>query len=262
MIRALLLSAGLLCVPWVLYAQERLVLGSAGPEEEQKIAQELRQDLERVGQVQSMYQQQASLLYQGKKIKTLSRDEQEPIILHLKGEHGVQFEEPTIPDIDPNMLRELEKIARERVKELLKDYKKNATEKQNFPACLKDESILLSKMKKNDPKRANRSELLFIAEALKPDDEDTSEPFGKGVKVKVFPNQVYRDYLGLVAPFGFSCLPFRIHVGARGLEMLRGEIALRNYDESPTGELDRTIKLKWDNFKRRARMEDMSEAVE
>jgi hypothetical protein len=257
-----MLSAGLLCVPLVLTAQERLVLGSAGPEEEQKIAQELRQDLERVGQVQAMYQQQAALLYKDRKIKTLSREEQEPIILHLKGEHGVEFQEPTIPDIDPQALKEIEKLTREKVKEMMANYKKEATAKQSFPACLKDETILISQMKKNDPKRANRKELLFISEALKPDEDDKSEPFGQGVKVKVFPNQVYKEYLGLVAPFGFSCLPFRVHLGARGLEMLRGEIALRNYDENPKGELDRTIKLKWEDFKRRARMDDMSGAVE
>lgn len=78
--------------------------------------------------------------------------------------------------------------------------------------------------------------------------------FGESTKVITLNDSVYDDYQKLIAPLGFNCLPLRYHMGPRGIELLRGEEALKNFDTTTRGKLHPEVARVWRSYQRKARL--------
>jgi hypothetical protein len=52
---------------------------------------------------------------------------------------------------------------------------------------------------------------------------------------------------------GFSCLPVRMHVTKKGLVLIEGEDAIKNYDQDEKGRLDKGVERLWQALKIRYR---------
>lgn len=181
-----------------------------------------------------------------------------PPILHIKSKGGIKFIKI---EADPKVKEEIEKnipkVAEYNYKAMIADFEREITEKATIPLCKDTKSKIIQTVAQLTKQQASRLQpVLMIQKDLVPQDERIA--FGINTKVMTFEVTTLAGLPDFLKMTGFECLPSRMHVSKKGLLLIQGEDALKNYDQDEKGRLDKGVERLWQALKIRYRAEESS----
>jgi len=181
------------------------------------------------------------------------------ILLHIKGNTGIKFERYEIDQETVDRTKKLvTELATSEYQKYLSDFTKELKSKVLIPLCEEDKLKLLMPLKKLDKsKLPSLKSVLMYQKELKPQDEKLA--FGLDTYLMPFATEIPDGIPDFLKMTGFDCLPARMHVTKKGLVMVMGPSALRNYDISEDGVLDRSVERLWEDLKSFYRSKGRSE---
>jgi hypothetical protein len=179
-----------------------------------------------------------------------------PPILHIKSKGGVKFIKI---EIDPKVKEEVEKnipkVAEYNYRAMVADLERELHEKSTIPLCKDSKTRVIQSVAQLTKQQAIRLQpVLMLQKDLVPQDEKIA--FGINTKVMTFEVSTLAGLPDFLKMTGFACLPARMHVSKKGLLLIEGEDALKNYDQDVKGRLDKGVERLWQALKIRYRTEE------
>jgi hypothetical protein len=183
------------------------------------------------------------------------------ILLHIKGDEGIPFQKY---EVDNETVEKTKKMVAESAKQGYQKYLDEFTEqlqkKVLIPLCDENKSKFLMPLKALEKKKTANIKVkpvLMLQKELKPQDEKLA--FGIDTHIMAFDAEIADGMQDFLKITGFECLPARMHVTKKGLEMIMGPNALKNYDTSDEGVLDKSVERLWEDLKGFYRSRDRSD---
>jgi hypothetical protein len=179
-------------------------------------------------------------------------------ILHIKSSGGVKFIKI---DIDQKAKEEIEKqipkVAEHNYKAMLHNFENELHKKATIPLCKENKTKVIQSVAQLTKQQENKLQpVLMLQKDLIPQDEKIA--YGITTKVMSFEVSTLAGLPDFLKMTGFSCLPVRMHVSKKGLLLIEGEGAIKNYDQDEKGRLDKGVERLWQALKIRYRSEESS----
>jgi hypothetical protein len=193
-------------------------------------------------------------VYSRVKLNKIKQAPSTNIILHFKGNSGVKFKRV---ELDQKAWEEIKKsvslASKENYEAMLSAFDKEVHETETIPLCKESKVRILdpgirsakgAQIKSPNP-------VLMIQRDLIPQDEKIA--YGITTKLMSFEVDTLAGLPEFLKMTGFSCLPVRMHVTKKGLVLIEGEDAIKNYDQDEKGRLDKGVERLWQALKIRYR---------
>jgi len=176
------------------------------------------------------------------------------IVLHFKGKSSFRFGRI---EVDQKAWEEVKKavteVSKENYQAMLSAFDKELHETATIPLCEQNKVRIIDPQvrKSTGPQKKSLNPVLMIQRDLTPQDEKIA--YGITTKIMSFDVDTLAGVPDFLKMTGFSCLPARMHVTKKGLVLIEGEDALKNYDQDEKGRLDRGVERLWQALKIRYR---------
>jgi hypothetical protein len=176
------------------------------------------------------------------------------VILHFKSKSEVRFRRL---EVDLKAWEEIKKsvtlASKENYEAMLSAFDKEVHETATIPLCKENKARILKPeiRASQGPQGRSLNPVLMIQKDLVPQDEKIA--YGITTKIMSFEVDTLAGLPEFLKMTGFSCLPIRMHVTSKGLMLIEGEDALKNYDQDQKGRLDKGVERLWQALKIRYR---------